>query len=158
MPVKISANQATYNQNGIINIADVQKIINDFDKKLVIDSIDPARNPVQKHLYFDISMERLKFILDPTINESASSQNFRIYFGLTLPNQLNCQNTASVENTLSITICGIAENEDGTTTPLLTDGQYVLTEGFKDDSVTKPSSGPFLGADGCCVNGGPGGS
>ena len=158
MPAKITTSKPTDNQLGEINVVDVQKIINDFDKKLKIESIDPTRNPISKHLYFDISMERLKEIIDPAENKSASNQFFRIYLGVTLPSQLDCLNDKSVENTLSVLLCGVQDNGDGTLTPLLNDGQLILTEGFKDHSTSNINTGKFTTfVANCCVNGGTGG-
>ncbi len=156
MPAKISFDLPTNNQVGIINVNDVHKVINDFEKKIELNCSDPSRNPIQKHLYFDISMERLNCIIgkDATegINAEASKDRFRIYFAVTMPNQLNCENTASVENYLSILVCGINKNDKS---PLLKKDNYVLVEGFKDHVTTSAKKTSLDDAPDCCVNGGP---
>jgi hypothetical protein len=142
MPAKITQS-LTDNSTGQISISDVQKTINDFITKVELHSIDPTRNPVRKHYSFDITLERLRQVIEGS--EGADGGKVRINLALNLPSQLNCTSTHSIENFLSILVCGISENGSS----LLRVNDSILAEGFID-------FGGFRGD--CCVQGNPPGN
>lgn len=139
MPAKITAS-TTNNSTGEISISDVHKTINDYISKVELHSIDPTRNPVLKHFYFDISLDRLNEVISGS--EGSNQTKIRINLALNLPNQLNCTSTYSLENYLSILVCAIAENGSS----LLRVDDSILAEGFVDFGSLVP---------GCCVQGTP---
>ena len=141
MAVKIT-NESTNNTNGEINIADVFKQLNDFITKVQLSCTDPTRNPIQKHYSFDIKIDRINQVIEGT--EGAVNDKIRINLSLNLPNQLNCHNTASIENYLSILVCGVDENGKS----LLKVDDMILAEGFADYNAVAPSPD-------CCVQGTP---
>jgi hypothetical protein len=141
MPVLISKADNTQPQQGIIHITDVHRMLSDFRRKLNLDCIDPSRNPIQKRFYFQIDIKKLEEIL----KKSGDKTTIRINMSLNLPGQLDCSQTESIENNLSIIVCGI----DPKGNPLLNDGDIVLVEGFIDHEKYKTSGDP------CCVQGKP---
>jgi len=162
MPGKITSRDRTNPVLGMVNITDVHSMLNGFRNKVTLDCVDPSRNPVQKRFYFDIDFRRLQQIIDQPEPEGLSSskakskkeQNpqepkfIRINLSLNLPNQLNCEQTESIENTLSILVCGVKNKK-----PLLNDGNFILVEGFSDHDDLgiegEEGGGP------CCVQGFP---
>jgi hypothetical protein len=122
-----------------------------------LDCVDTSRNPVQKRFYFDIEVERLTKIVStiPGIKKA-----IRINLSVTLPGQLNCDQNDSIENSLSILVCGVVEvtedkgkdNQDKGKTvrkPMLGEDDLILVEGFKDSDDTRITDDP------CCVQGSP---
>jgi hypothetical protein len=140
MAVKITQN-TTDNTAGQISISDVFKQLNDFITKVQLSCTDPTRNPIQKHYSFDIKMDRINQVIEGTIG--AVNDKIRINLSLNLPDQLNCHNTASIENYLSILICAVDENGAA----LLKEDAMILAEGFAD-------FGGLTQTD-CCVQGTP---
>jgi hypothetical protein len=102
---------------------------------------DPTRNPIQKHFSFDIRIDRINEVIAGSTG--AINDKIRINLSLNLPDQLNCQNTASIENYLSILICAVDENG----TALLKEDAMILAEGFADFGALTQTD--------CCVNGTP---
>jgi hypothetical protein len=148
MPVKI-ARQKTSPQEGIIHISDVHRMLTDFRKKIIVDCTDPSRNPIQKRFHFDIDFERLVKIAK-TIH--GDKKTIRINLSLNLLGQLNCNEDESIENSLSILVCGVEEvevNKEKIKKPLLKEGHLILVEGFKDNDGSKVEGDP------CCVQGIP---
>lgn len=144
MPAKIT-DGPTDSYNGLINISDVHRIINDYITKLNLTCADPTREPIQKHYYFDVSLDKINKMIKGS-KGAANNKKFRINLVLNLPNQLNCDQTFSIENYLSILICGISKAADEVS--LLKVKDFVLCEGFND--VEKP-----IRDDSCCVQGTP---
>lgn len=140
MAVKITK-KTTDNTTGQISIIDVFKTLNDFRTKVQLSCTDPSRNPVQKHFSFDIKMDRINEVIAGS--DGAINDKIRINLSLNLPDQLNCQNTASIENYLSILICAIDENGAS----VLKEDAMILAEGFADFGTLVPTD--------CCVNGTP---
>ncbi len=154
MPVKISNTEQTSPLSGVMNISDVHRVLNDYRKKIELECTDPSRNPVQKRYYFDIDLRRIKQVVkqkhDSDNDESSTEpKKVRINITMNLSGQLNCEQTESIENNLSILVCGV----DGRGQSLLNDGNFILVEGFNDHDdlglSRKEGGGP------CCVQGMP---
>lgn len=146
MPAKIIMGSSN-NQSGEINIGDVQKMFNDFRTKITVGCSDPSRNPVHKRFYFDIEVEKVAQILN-NVN-GADKKKIRINFSLNMPNQLNCDNSASIENFLSIALCAIDKKSNKS---LLRNDDLILVDGFNDHTDFSTVMG---GGDPCCVQGSP---
>ncbi|MEO6358703.1 MAG: hypothetical protein ABIU77_24425 [Ferruginibacter sp.] len=140
MPAKITAS-TTNNSTGEISVIDVQKTINDYITNVEFYSIDETRNPIHKYHHFDISLDRVKQIIETTPGADVSA--IRVNLALNMPEQLNCSGTNSVGNCLSILLCGISE--DGSS--LLRIGDSILADGFAE-------FGQHL-VETCCVQGNP---
>jgi hypothetical protein len=143
MPSKI-VNEPSNREEGLVNVADIIKMKNDYSQKLQMTNIDPARNPVHKHYYFDISEEQITAILEQREGQGQDTK-IRIHLVLNLPGQLNCHNTASIEDYLSIIVSGVDENNSSMLSAETED--QILIEGFKDFRAD------FRGD--CCVVGDP---
>lgn len=147
MPAKITLSD-TNNLKGDISISDVHKTINDYVTKVNLACADPTRNPVLKHFNFSIELARIHSMIESTTG--SSDKTFRIYFTLNLPNQLDCDNSVSLENYLSILVCCV--DKDGVTSRLKV-GDFILAEGFADHvegGAMKLAASPQ-----CCVQGDP---
>ena len=142
MPVKISQKDPTNPQKGTIQLSDVHRLLTDFRNKIKLDCFDTSRTPVQKRFYFDIDFERLSKIVK-TI--SGNKKVIRINMAVTMAGQLNCNQNASIENSLSILVCGVDKDDQ----PMISDGNLILVEGFLDHSESKIEGDP------CCVQGVP---
>jgi len=141
MPAKITPSK-TDNSTGEISISDVHKTINDFVTKVELSCIDPTRNPIQKHYHFDIKLDKLTQIIEGS-NGAADDTKIRIHLALNLPSQLNCDSTFSLENYLSILVCGVTPDKSS----LLGVNDLILVEGFRDFGANV--------APDCCVQGNP---
>lgn len=141
MAVKITPD-ITNNQTGEISIADVYQSLNDFIGKVQVSSADPTRNPVLKHYSFDVEMARIKEVIEES--EGSVDTKIRINLSLNLEGQKNCENTASIENYLSIIICAVGP----TGKSMLKLDDRILVEGFKDYENRSGSTT-------CCVQGTP---
>jgi hypothetical protein len=141
MPAQIHAS-VTNNQTGQIRITDVIQNINDYRTKLNFSCTDPTRNPVLKHHYFDLDLTKIGEIIANT--PGAQSGKIRINLALNQPGQLNCENTVSVENALSLIVCAVNTNN----VSLLREDDLILVEGFRDfgNQPANPT---------CCVQGIP---
>lgn len=141
MAVKITPD-TTNNQTGEISIADVYQSLNDFIGKVQVSSADPSRNPVLKHYSFDVELDRIKEVIEES--EGSDKTKIRINLSLNLEGQQNCDNTASIENYLSIIICAVGSKNRS----LLKLDDMILVEGFKDYENKSGSTT-------CCVQGTP---
>jgi hypothetical protein len=154
MPVKIVKKGQTDPFFGLINITDVHRLLNDFRKKVALECSDPARNPVQKRYYFDIDFERIKKVAEQLANsgedeasDASKPKKIRINMALNLQGQLNCEQTDSIENNLSILVCGVDKDNKS----LLNHGNFILIEGFNDNEELAITGGGGP----CCVQGSP---
>lgn len=145
MPAKITTS-TTDNQSGEISISDVHKMLTDFRTKVEVSCTDPSRNPIVKRFHFDIDLDRISELMK---GNTADKKKFRIFMSLNLPGQLNCHNSGSVENHLSLIISGVNKNDK---TPLLNLGSPILVDGFKDHTDFAIKGSPD---DVCCVQGSP---
>lgn len=162
MAAKISNLGKTNPGMGIINLSDLHGMLNGYQKKVSLDCTDPSRNPIQKRFYFDIDFRRLKQIVNQpralgdnendnegNSDETEKKEKFvRIYLSLNMTGQLNCELTESIENSLSILVCGVKDKQS-----MLSDGDFILAEGFSDNEDLG-----LQGSDGggpCCVQGSP---
>lgn len=143
MPSKITQN-TTSSATGEISIADLFKIIGDYQSLVTVSSSDPNRNPVSKYFHFDIEMSLVQAIL---ANPAADKQRFRIHLALNLPGQRSCDGSRSIENYLSIMISGLDAATPGTA--LLNVGDLVLADGFREYN-----GGQQQLVSRCCVQGG----
>jgi len=148
MSVVISKDQSTQPQEGIIHIADVHRMLTDFRQKINLNCVDPSRNPVPKRFYFNINIKRLEEIA----SKSADKEIIRINLSLNLQGQLDCEQKESIENSLSLLVCGVDKDKKS----MLNHNDLVLVEGFIDNEDHKiPQKGQKRGADPCCVQGKP---
>lgn len=145
MPAKITLN-TTDNQSGEISVSDIHKMLTDFKTKVNISCSDPARNPVVKRFHFDINIDRIKLL---TAGTNTDKNLVRISLSLNMPSQLNCENSESIENHISIILSGVNKVNK---TSQLSPGYAVLLDGFKDNEDYVVSRQP---GDDCCVQGSP---
>ena len=131
MPAKITLN-TTDRANGLISVTDVIKMRHDYSHKLILANTDPTRNPVHKHFYFNISESQINLILEQRLNPNAPNSKrgtfIQVHLVLNLPDQINCDNTESIGDYISIIVSGIDEDN----LPMLNVNDEVLVEGFKD--------------------------
>lgn len=150
MAAKITEKQ-TDAQNGLISSELVKKLIRDYVVDIQVTSKEPTRNPIKLHHYFDIELQRLQDLLSSTTG--ADTNLVRINLVVNEPNQMNCMETESIGNYLSIIVCCVDESNNS----LLNPGANVLVEGFKDFSNGVPSATPGLESVNatarCCVQG-----